>query len=92
MENKLRIFEFKINGETEWVAAITVIHAILVHSSATNMDLWEYDQEDEIIELPKSKWKENVIKDADGEEEDISFYDWIKQAENKADFMATTVY
>lgn len=87
----MRIFEFQINGEREWVAAYTFIEAIQTHSRITDMDLVEYDSKDEIVELPKEKWNEMIVKDPDEEEPDQTFAQWM-DGRVDADIIASTAY
>ena len=92
MAQKLRVFEFQINGEREWVAAYTFIHAIQIHSGTSGMDIVEYDSDDEIVEVPESKWDESFITYPDDDQQPKSFSQFIKECNGKAEFMASTAY
>ena len=58
MNNELKIFELRWNNhnEKEWVAAYTNIGALLFYSNVTSSNIWDFDNEDEIVEIPKEKW------------------------------------
>lgn len=85
----MRIFEFQINGEKEWVAANTIIEALQTHSSITGIDLAEYEDEDEIMEIPKDKWPDFKVTDAEGRFPAKTFEQWMKE-NTKPDLIATT--
>lgn len=70
----LSIFEIRTDGEKEWVAARSLIHALQVYCSTTSIDLVEFEQEDEIAELPRDKWKEYKVKNQEYDETDPD--DW----------------
>lgn len=88
----MKIFEIKWTkqGEIEWVSADTNIEALKKYCSITQMDINDFDDCDEIVELPKSKWGKYTVKEEDSEEP-ITFKQWMK--ENKhPDIIAGTMY
>jgi hypothetical protein len=89
--SKFRIFEFRINGEKEWVAARTFIEAIQTHSNITTMDLVEYDSTDEIVEIPEAEWDKITITDPENEFPDKTLKEAIQEV-NSPEIIATSVY
>lgn len=65
----MKIFEFQINDEKDWVCANTIFHALKTHNSITGMDLIDFEDSDDIIEIPEEKWGEYRVTDEDGGEE-----------------------
>lgn len=88
----MKIFEIRwtSQGEKEWVAADTNIEALKKYCQITSVDLDDFDDQDEIIELPKSEWGKYTVKDED-DQRVITFKQWMK--ENKhPDIIAGTMY
>lgn len=88
----MKIFEIKwtSQGESEWIAADNVIHALKVYCSITDMDISDFSDDDEIIEVPKKNWSDLTVKEEDAEDA-ITFKQWMK--ENKGpDIIAGTMY
>ena len=97
--NLMNIYEiqWQRQGEREWVAAHTTVEAIKVYCSATDMDLTDFDDEDEIVMIPREKWSGMVIYNADYDKADPddlkykTFEQWM--AENsRPDIIAGTTY
>lgn len=89
----MRIFEIQHNGqgEREWVSGNTLIEALTNYLSITGMNIEEFDDEDDIIELPKDKWKEFTVSDPENELPEITFEQWMKE-NKKPDIIAGTMY
>ena len=87
----MKIFEIKWTkyDETEWVAADTNIEALKTYCEMTSMDLDDFDDADEIVELPKSKWGKYTVKTED--EGEMTFKQWMKE-NSKPDIIAGTMY
>lgn len=91
MENTMKIFEIAWgDGEKEWIAANTTIQALKVYSSMTGVDLDDFEDDDNIVELPKSKWGRYTVKEEDAEES-ITFKQWMKE-NKRPDIIAGTMY
>ena len=75
----MRVFEFLIDGDKTWIGAPTFISAVQTYCDVNSLRIEELDYEDDIIEVPKEKWDEMIIKDPDGEIEDYSFSEWMKE-------------
>lgn len=89
----MKIYEFRIDEEREWVAANTVIEAIQTHATTLSMDLSDYNKEDDIVELPESEWDKHTVIDTENEdkEPDMTFREWMEQYKNMGpDIIATT--
>lgn len=83
------IFEIRTGGEKVWVAANTNIHALKIHEFMSEMNLCEFENEDEIIEVPENKWSKMFVTDEYGKQL-YSFKDWMKK-NTKPDIIAMTV-
>lgn len=83
----MRLFELKYNGETEWIAATTNIHALKVWSALTDNGISELDNEDEIREIPVEDWPTLTIGNQEYDSEDPN--DW--ETKTLAEYMATEV-
>jgi hypothetical protein len=86
----MRIFEIAQGDELEWVAADTNVHALKIYSSITDQQLWDFEDDATITELPKDEWEAHYIRGEDGLPEK-TFAQWMK--ENKTpDIIAGTPY
>lgn len=88
-DKQLKVYEINVNGEKNWIAAYTNIHALKVHESITDMALIEFTEEDFIEEVPKEKWPYFKIKNEDG-----GFWWLSDHMENleKPELICSTVY
>lgn len=58
----MKVFEIKWNdGEKEWISAESFIGAIKFYCSETSFDVSDFDDEDEIREVPKEEWDKMKI-------------------------------
>lgn len=95
----LKVFELQWTSqdEKEWIAANTIIEALKTYCSITSTDLIDLEDEDNIIEVPKDKYSEMVIKNIDYDESDPddwkeqTFEQWLKE-HTKPDIIAGTMY
>ena len=94
---KTKIYEIQINGEREWVCADTVIEALRMYSSITDITLADFDNDDDIVEVQREKWSEMNIVDTDGEYNNetgypviMTFAEYMKKAAILAKIIATT--
>lgn len=87
----MKIFEinWESQGEKEWVAAETNLHALKVYCRITDMSIDDFEDTDEIIEIPKNKWSKYKIK-MEGDVE-ITFKQYMR-ANNTPDIIAGTMY
>lgn len=84
----LKVFEIRVGGEKEWVCAYTNIGAIKVHSAITDMDLVEYEDTDEVIEIPENKWPEMRIM---GDGDTLNTFEQYMKKAMKPDIIATSL-
>lgn len=95
---KQKIYEFQINGEKEWICADTIFEALKFYHSLTDIDLVEFDDEDDIIEVPKEKWSSmNILnieesRDDDGNYPIIETFEQYMQHAQFTEIIATTCY
>lgn len=83
---KLKVFEIRwtSQGEKEWVAAHTNIEALIYYCDLTSMSISDFDEEDEIVEVPESQWAEMKIKNTEYDYEDpedweeMTISEWIE--------------
>lgn len=94
---KTKIYEIQINGEKEWVCADTVIEALKAYCSITDMSLVDFENDDEIIEVPKDKWGDMSIVDVEAERDEdgdfpliMSFREYMEKEATSADIIAST--
>lgn len=88
----MKIFEIRweSQGEKEWVAAYTNLHAIKVYCSITDMNIDDFDDDDEIVEVPKKDWSKYDVKQ-EGDDRVITFKQWMEE-NKKPDIIAGTMY
>ena len=86
----IKVFEFQLDGEKEWVAAYTVIEAIKIHSETTSMELIDYSDYDDIVEVPQSQWNELRVYEDDDTFRTLS--EWIKDSNGDSGYIASTAY
>jgi hypothetical protein len=89
MTDERKIWEFRVSGEREWVAAETVLLAVHTYCNLTDINTFDFDKEDEVVEVPREKWPDIIITDEYGIAE-MTFEQWM--ATNKGrDMIATTL-
>ena len=95
----MRIFEYQWTneGEKEYIAANTVVEAIKTLLAVTDNSIYDLEDEDEIVEVPKEKWAdmkiinmENNPSDPDDKEE-LTFAEWMLK-NPKPDVICGTMY
>lgn len=98
MEGKeLKIFEIKEGSEKHWVCAYTNIQALKTLLNITDRVLGEYDDSDEITEVPKEKWGALTVSNSEYDEKDPddweskTFEEYMKDATGP-DIIAGTMY
>jgi len=83
--------------EKEWVAANTIIEALQTYCKVTGTDLFDLDETDEIVELPRKKWPEMTVRNTDYDSTDPddwyikTFEEWMNE-NDKPDVIAGTMY
>lgn len=89
----MKIFEIRWNviDEKSWVCADTNIEALNYYMKTTSMDLLDFDDSDEIVELPESEWEKHTIDNSEDGEENESFAEYMKKART-TDIIAETIY
>jgi len=78
-------------GETEWIYANTIFEALKYYHSINDMEIDDYDDEDDINIVPEGEWDDMIITNPDGEE-DTTFANFMKGKSTGAGFVASTVY
>lgn len=74
----MRLFQLNSKSEKYFIAAHTIVEAIQLFCSLQSTTILEMDHEDDIIEVPREKWDEMTIKDPEGEEESITFLQYME--------------
>jgi hypothetical protein len=93
----MKIFEIRFATENEkaWVYAQTNIDAIKTYCSVTSTGLYDFDEVDEVLELPKEKWSEFTVYDDESESEDsnkMTFEQWVEENKDSgSDVIAVTL-
>lgn len=95
---KKKIYEFRISGEKEWICSDTLIEALKFYYGITEIDLLDFDDEDDIVELPQSEWSKMNILDTEQPMDDEgnypiieTFEEYMKHAQF-TEIIATTNY
>ena len=95
---KTKIYEIRIAGEKEWICADTAIEALKFYHGLTDIDFVDFENEDDIVELPQSEWSKKNILDIDHPTDDEgnypiieTFEEYMKHAQF-AEIIATTNY
>ena len=95
---KTKIYEIRMAGEKEWICADTAIEALKFYQNLADIDLSDFEDNDDIVEVPKEKWSEMKIHDMESAILDIgehpvieTFEEYMKHAEF-AEIIATTNY
>jgi len=90
----MKIFEIRYTdkNEQEWVCANSLIHALRVYCSITGMDLIEFEENDEIIEIPEAQWHTYTIQDENGKVVKTFRQYMDENVNNEADIIAGTPY
>ena len=96
---KQKIYEIHINGEKEWICADTSLEALKFYCGLTDILLTEFEDDDDIIEVPKEKWSKMNIVDTEVEPLSdgsypivMSFDEYMRIEATKVDIIATTNY
>jgi hypothetical protein len=87
----MKIFEIQWSnqGEKEWVAAETIINALKIYSSITDVDITDFEKSDDVIEIPEADWDKYSVKMEEGDT--ITFRKWV-ELYNGNDIIAGTMY
>ena len=86
----LNIYEFQwSSGEYEWVSGRTIIEAIQTYCETTGSDVVEWEKDDEIVLLPRTKWADYTVVNVDYNPEHpeyswekMTFLQWLKRNPN----------
>ena len=84
----MKIFELKIDGETEWIWADDTLHALKYYTGLNDVLLSEIDSCDE---LAKEEWDEYKVTDPDCEYPDQTFAEYVKGLATP-EMIASTAY
>jgi hypothetical protein len=83
----MKIFEIR-TGEKEWVAAHTNIQALRLVYGMSEVNLGDYSDDDEIVEIPESEWPNHSISFGDRSE---TFEEYMKHV-TEPEYLAATMY
>lgn len=62
----MNIYNFKINGENEFIAANTIFEAIKHYNSINGLEISDFENTDDIVLIPENEWSEYYITDEQG--------------------------
>lgn len=90
----MNIYELQISGESEWIVANTVIEALKVYKETTGNGLDDFDNEDDIVEVPESEWDERKVHHPDEEDENQQYKTYRQMVEEATEpfYGWSTVY
>lgn len=65
----MKVFEIKWTSqdEKEWITAESLIAAIKFYCSETSWDIQDFEDDDEIREVPQEEWSKIKVKNDDNE-------------------------
>lgn len=96
---KTKIFEIQVSGEKYWICADKLIEALKTYCSIADVTIGEFEDDDDIIEVPKDKWVEMNIFDTEGEFDDVNgypimmtFLEYMRTEATESDIIASTEY
>lgn len=86
-EIEMKIYELRwtSQNEKEWISGRTIIEALKTYLSITDLDMVDFADEDEIIEVPQEEWSNMTVRNTEYNEndpdsfEEITFNEWIKR-------------
>lgn len=96
-ESKMKIYAIQSQGETEWICAHTIFEALKYYHSINDLEITDFDDDDDIVIVPEDKWGEMTVIDPDDLDENENpkvihtFADVMKE-QTTADIIASTVY
>ena len=92
----MKIYEIQYScGEKEWIAANTVIEALIISHGFSEMDICDLEREDDIVIFPEEKWSDAWVTDPDNLDDDgdetklYTFKEWMDK-NNVPDLIAMT--
>ena len=74
----MKIFEIQVNGEKEWVSGSTIFEALKTYCNFTEMSIQDFEDEDDMIEIPKEQWDDYYVIDDDDKSRQ-SFTEFMKE-------------
>lgn len=96
---KKKIYEIRIGYEKYWVCADTSIEAIRTYLEATDTDLIDLEDEDDMVEVLKEKWDNMNIVDIEAEMDDkgsypviMTFSEYMEKEATVSEIISTTAY
>lgn len=87
----MNIYEFRIQGEKEWVTAPTLIKALKVYEDITDNTVDDIDDEDDVVLLTNAQAKKIKIRLEEDNDRVCSLYSYAKDFE-VPEYLGATVY
>lgn len=85
----MKIFEINwSDGNKSWVSGKNVLQAIQTYCSINDFSITYFDDEDDIVELPKEEWSNYNVMDDEGKAE-MNFAQWMEK-NTESDIIAET--
>ncbi len=80
----MTVFEIKFTNleKSDFVAAKTNIEALQEYCATTEIDLVDFDAEDEIIEVPEKDWKKIIIIDEFEESDNMTVDEFMQTCDS----------
>lgn len=96
----MKIYRIDTNGQSDWIASNSIISALRYYESVTDMGLFDFDDGDDIVEIPQQEWKNHNILNTEeylGDEVShpvlMTFAEWMEDENNyNSEIIATTAY
>lgn len=86
---KLKVFKIETKGEETWVSAYTIIHALQTYCFMMDVDLYEFDIDEKIIEIPKNEWGNYTVNHGNNKTETIAKF---MEKNDEATVIASTAF
>lgn len=87
----MKIFEIQTGGEKEWMYAISTIQALKEYCDVTGYSIHNFDDDDEITEVPEDEWnKLEVTFPDDSDQKVMTLEEYVKEIK-APHYMCSTV-
>jgi hypothetical protein len=89
----MKIYAIHTQGEVEWIYASTIFEALKYYHSINDLEIDDFDDDDDIEIVPEGEWDDMIITNPDEKDEkDETFANFMKGKSTGAGFVASTVY
>lgn len=65
----MNIYEIQVGNEKDWICANTIFQVLKFYHSINDLEFYDFDDNDDIIIVPESEWKNHNIIDIENSDE-----------------------